>query len=91
MANFQPNNESRIEILRQRMDDLVDRKNQQVKKLGQKISDAEEKIQVIRNELKALESFVEQWREKREIIETACFREILKIHREIMEITRMHH
>ena len=88
MKHLNANNGSYIETLKYRIEKEVKIKDRRVKELKQKISEIEDVVIKFRQEADWFDEYQKQLRQKREIIETACFRKICKIHKQILQITK---
>ena len=88
MASINTNGESKIEVLKHRMQEAIRRKNKSIIELEQKIYEVETEVSKLDRELKWFEGYLSRLRRKREFEETNCFKEILKIHKEILELSK---
>jgi len=82
------NDESRIEVLRCRMEEAINQKNKSVKEFERKISEVDIQTEKFRRELKWFEDYLSKLKQKREMEEIKCFKEIVSIHKEILQATK---
>lgn len=78
--------DAEIEILEHKMDRIVRLKDQTVRKLQSRLEDAEEKSYKLKMQLQWYESYLTQLRQKREIAEIECHRELLVLHKRLQKL-----
>ena len=82
------NIDTEIALLEYRMDRIVELKDEAAQKLQSMIEDADEKAYKLRRLLKWYESYLEQLRQERELVEIACHRELLALHGRLQKLKR---
>lgn len=79
--------ESRVEFLKHRMGQVVNQKARRVQNIEKMIFQIEDVELLLHRELREFNRMLRELREKRETIEINCFKEIVKMHREIQRLT----
>lgn len=82
------NGETKIEILKCHMDQVIGIKNKTVNELEQKIAETEGEINRLRNKYRLLKRYLGRLTRRREMAEIKCFKEILTIHKQILQLNR---
>jgi hypothetical protein len=79
------NTESRIEILKNRIDETIRQKDKKVKESDKSISRLEKELINLNTDFNCFESDLKKLKHEREIVEIACFKTIMKYHKEILK------
>lgn len=86
--NLNENNGANIDILKFRIENEIAQKDKVIRKLENDITEVEDIAQILESKVRWLDNCSKQLRQKREMAEIKCFKEILNLHMQILEITQ---